>query len=157
MKEIEVETIVKEKQYQAVDGTIFSDKDECRRYEESARGVLEGRFSSLIVNKQNSWELNKGYDDHDVYGVKIESSEDMATVLQLYYIDHPYILRKDGAYKEYQERYENLVEQAYRTKDILLMGRNCDGELYFMDTCQNMINSLKAFRKPKSVEDIIEV
>lgn len=137
--------------YDAVDGTRFTSEEECKKYEESARGVLSGRFTKLIVGSCNEWELLRGDDNNEVVAIKLNSREDADTVLQLYYLDNPYLLREDqdDTYKKYRERYENLVAQALEDNDILLMGKNYEGDLYFLDTKSAILDRLNNIGKEK--------
>ena len=58
--------------WEAIDGTFFDDKAECKKYEESAKGVLRGKLAKLIVNKKyNGWELLGGYEDNQILAIII--------------------------------------------------------------------------------------
>ena len=46
MIELHKEKTVNYTVYQAIDGTIFNDKEECRKYEKSALAVLLSRYTS---------------------------------------------------------------------------------------------------------------
>jgi hypothetical protein len=60
---------------------------------------------------------------------------------------------KDGEnYAKCRERYEGMCNRAYKEKDLLLMGTNCDGELYFLDTRNAFIERLNNLDKPKEEE-----
>ena len=61
MKEISVEKTLTVRKYEAVDGTLFDDKDECQRYENTARCVLLSKYNKLIIKKpiyQSSLKIN---------------------------------------------------------------------------------------------------
>ena len=152
MKEIKEETKSFKTIYRAVDGTDFTNKEDCEQYEQSARGVIMGRFKRLIITETNEWELLRGEDVHKVYALKIESQTDIDIVLQAYYIDNPYMLKDDGNQAKYRKRYESLCDRAYKEKDLLLMGTNCAGELYFLDTKNAFIERLNNLDKPKEGE-----
>ena len=152
MKEIQVETKSLKTIYRAVDGTDFTNKGDCEQYEQSARGVIMGRFKRLVIAETNEWELLRGDDEHGVYALKIESQTDIDIVLQAYYINNPYMLKDDGNQAKYRERYESMCNRAYREKDLLLMGTNCDGDLYFLDTKNAFIERLNNLDKPKEEE-----
>lgn len=151
MKEITKERTQKYTIYQAVDGTEFGDKAECEKYERSAEGVLQGKFSKLIVNRQNAWDLLKGYDDNDVVALKLSTLEDIDTVLQLYYLQNPHILEEK--YKDRRQQYIELAHRALKEKDLLLMGINCDDDFYFMDTRNDIIENLKELDKEELKND----
>ena len=153
MKEVkkEIQRIETRIHYEAIDGTKFLDKEECIKYEQSARGVLRSRFNSLVVAKHDEWELLRGSDDHTVYVLKLETPEDKDTILQLYYIENPHLIRDDApaSYAQYRAKYEAMVDEALKSKDLLLMGENCDGDLYFIDTRNEFIRRLKVVDQKK--------
>ena len=152
MKEVQVETKSFKTIYRAVDGTDFTNKEDCEQYEQSARGVIMGRFKRLVIAETDEWKLLRGDDEHGVYALKIESQADIDIVLQAYYLDQPYMLKDDGNQAEYRKRYESMCDRAYKEKDLLLMGTNCDGELYFLDTKNAFIERLNNLDKPKEEE-----
>lgn len=150
MKEVKEEVKSYNIYYEAVDGTKFYNQDECLKYEASAIGVLKGRLSKLIVGKENAWTLLAGIDDHDILAVKVESQADVDTVLQLYYMEHPWVLKDES--KARREMYETMLSQALAGDGIMLLGLNCEDELYIIDTKENMLNRLKEFGSNKRDE-----
>ena len=149
MKEIKKEIIRKDYtyQYESFDGSLFDTKEECEKYEKSAEGVLKLKFQDLIVDKQNAWDLMRGYEDNDVIGVKLTKEEDKDTVLQLYLFLNPHLLNDSERYKEYLEQYKSYINEAYEKKDLLLMGINCEGDYYFIGPRNKFIENLKNFGK----------
>lgn len=152
MKEIKKEIIRKDYtyQYESFDGILFDTKEECKKYEKSAEGVLKLKFQDLIVAKNNAWNLMRGYEDSDVIGVKLSKEEDKNTVLQLFLFLNPYYTqddRADWADKRLQE-YKTCIDEAFEKKDLLLMGINCAGDYYFIGTRNHVIENLKNFGKP---------
>ena len=150
MKEIKTEIIKKEYtyQYESFDGNLWDTKYECEKYEKSAEGVLKLKFQDLIVDKQNAWDLMRGYKANDVIGVKFTKEEDKDTVLQLYLFLNPHLLYENERYKEYLEQYRSYIDEAYENKDLLLMGTNCDGDYYFIGPRNKFVDNLKNFGKP---------
>lgn len=149
MKEIKKEIVRKEYtyKYEAFDGTQFSLKEECEKYEKSAEGVLKFKFQKLIVDKANAWDLMRGYDDSDVIGIKLAKKEDKDTVLQLFLFMYPYYAKDDlnDALKKWLEQYKSYIDEAFENKDILLMGINCEGEYYFIGTKNGIMKNLLNF------------
>ena len=145
MKKIEKQKTTTYEMWQASDGTEFSLEEERRKYEESAKGVLRERFKKLVVAEEDAWELLCGYDDNTVYAVKFESEADVDTFMQLYLLDNPHMT--DENYKKLLEKYIGMAESALCNNDLLLIGENCDGELYFMNTRQAIIDKLQNLGK----------
>lgn len=82
MKEITKERVVKEVVcYEANDGTRFSDRDECRKYENSALNVVKVRFKKLVIGITNECCLmDTGCEDGDWYIVEIKNRDDVNTI-----------------------------------------------------------------------------
>lgn len=136
--------------YQAVDGTEFRDKKECEKYEASALGVLRSRISNLIVadtrnTTENEWTLLGGIEDHDVVGIKMPTTEDFNIVCQFFLLECPWY--NDEGRKEDREEKISIIEKAFRNEDIVLFGINCDGDYYFINSRQNIIDNLNSFDK----------
>lgn len=141
MKKVEKQRTTTYEMWQATDGTEFSSKEECQKYEESAKGVLRERFKKLVVAEENAWDLLYGYEDNTVYAVKLETTEDVETLLQLYILENPHITGEQ--YKDYLAKYTAMATSARCNNDLLLMGENCEGDLYFMNTRNAIIGKLE--------------
>lgn len=151
MKQVErqVTKIVTETAFEATDGTLFTDKEECKKYEESALGVLRTRLSKLFVNEPvDAWALMGGMDEHTIRGVALSKEEDIYVFLQWFYAEHPYCL--NDSHKEYREALEKNVRNAYESKDLLLIGQNCEGDYYYISTRNTIINNLNNLDKHNS-------
>ena len=156
MTEKRVEHKTYETFYVAIDGTEFRDKAECEKYEQTAHAVVRQKFLKLVIADKTEYDFfHVGSDDTTVYAVKMDSQEEADTVLQLYYMDNPYVLKDEEAPKRYKERAFNLVNTAYQEKDILFVGENYDGDIYIINTRNNMVRNLLSIDKPKEeVKDV---
>ena len=143
MKKLEKDLITKYTVFQAVDGTEFSQKEECEKYEESALGVLRGKIKKLTVcEPQDAWTLMGGYDDHKVIAIKAHTEADIDTILQWYYLEHPYILEEHR--KSERENFEEVIMEALKNDDVVLFGINYEKEYYFINSRQNIIKNLNS-------------
>ena len=143
MKKLEKDLITKYTVFQAVDGTEFSQKEECEKYEESALGVLRGKIKKLTVcEPQDAWTLMGGYDDHKVIAIKAQTEDDIDIILQWYYLEHPYILEYPR--KSERENFEEVVTEAWKNDDVILFGINYEKEYYFINSRQNIIKNLNS-------------
>lgn len=143
--------------YQANDGTEFTNKEECEKYENSAHAVVRTKFLKLVIDKKTEYNLfNAGNDEDIVYLVKLNSQEDADAVLQLYYLDNPYVLRDEETPRKCKERAYTLVTTALKEHDVLYVGENYDGEIYLIDTRANIINRLLEADKPKEKKDELQ-
>lgn len=150
MKEIQKKREVYDTWYEATDGTEFRTREECEKYEQTAHAVVKTKFLKLVVDEKTEWEFfDVGSDDSTVYAIKMNSQEDADTVLQLYYMDNPYVLRDEETPKKYKERAFNLVNTAYQEKDILFVGENYEGEICLINTGNGIIRNLLNIDKDK--------
>lgn len=143
MKEVTKEKVQKYTVYAALDGTEFDDKAECKKYEKSAKGVLIARIAKLIVGKGNAWTIMGGYEDSNVVGFKMQTGRDLEYVKQ-------FLLMKCSWYsKEKCEEIFGVMQKAYDNDDIVLFGINCEGDYYWINSRQNIIDNLMNLGKEK--------
>lgn len=148
MKEVikERTDIEKYKVYQATDGTEFMNREECRKYEDSARGVVRGNIAKLVVGRSNdAWDLMGSDSDHSILAIKMNNAADVDLVKQLFLMEHPYY-KEDGKEQLKLKKF-NIIEDAYNNNDVVLFGINCDGDYYFINSRLNIINNLNNLDK----------
>ena len=153
MKEVikERTNVEKYKVYQASDGTEFMNYEECRKYEDSALGVIRGNVAKLIVGRtDDAWELMGGNDDNSVIAVKMNCVADVDLVKQLFLLEHPYYNSDER--KEAKQKKFDIIEDAYNNNDVVLFGINCDGDYYFINSRLNIISNLNSLDKKEAKE-----
>ena len=153
MKEVikERTNVEKYKVYQASDGTEFMNYEECRKYEDSALGVVRGNVAKLIVGRSNdAWELMGGNDDNSVIAIKMNCAADVDLVKQLFLLEHPYYNSDER--KEAKQKKFDIIEDAYNNNDVVLFGINCDGDYYFINSRLNIISNLNSLDKKEAKE-----
>lgn len=143
MKEIkqEVQKVEYVTKYEATDGTLFDDADECRKYENSARAVLLTRYKTLVINKFCEEDLfGVGSCDYGIDIVKITDSEDIDLVLQLLILYNPHI----GKDQERLASYRKQLNTAMEDDDVVFIGRGYDDDdnFYIMDSLINFLNKI---------------
>ena len=145
MKEIKEERKVFDIKYEAIDGTIFYNKEECETYEKSAKAVIRAKFKKLVLAEHNEYSLFKvGNDEDIVYVVKMPKIQDADTVKQLYMADHEWAT-KNEEYQKYIDEAFGIIDKAYEEKDILFIGENYEGETYIITTRNTLIETLNGF------------
>lgn len=86
MKEIEIKTELVSKRYQAFDGTIFENFDECKKYENSAYGVIGSKLMECVINENtefSEFDIN----DENVYHTIVPKTEQHIDLInQIYYM-----------------------------------------------------------------------
>ena len=143
MKEIKKERTVYDIYYEAVDGTQFNSKEECQKYENTAKAVLRERFKKLVLKATTEYSFfGIGSDDDKLFIVKMETEADRDTVLQLYYNDNSWVLNGDAMSISLKERAFNMVTKAFTENDILFVGENYDGDIYLINTRAAFIEKL---------------
>ena len=153
MKEVikERTNVEKYKVYQASDGTEFINYEECRKYEDSALGVVRGNISKLVVGRSNdAWELMGGNNDNSIIAIKMNCAADVDLVKHLFLLEHPYYDEESRQLLK-QEKF-NIIENAYDNNDVVLFGINCDGDYYFINSRLNIINNLNNLDKKEAKE-----
>jgi hypothetical protein len=119
MKEIYIEKITKELKYESIDGNVFNSKEECMKYEESAKGVLLGKYKKYII-KENISENDLLPCCSEDYKYDIVKVEDADLIKQIYYLFNP---KCSG---EYVNKQMEKIDLAAKTSDYLLIGRGDD-------------------------------
>lgn len=119
MKQVEIEKTTKVTHYEAIDGTTFTTKEECVRYEESAKCVLLSRYKGMIVKQTNEDAFYKaGSDEFELDMVKLKDSSSINIIMQLYYYYNT------GEYaKSCAESMEKSCARALKEDDFLIIYR----------------------------------
>ena len=147
MKEIKTERTVYDIHYEAVDGTIFYNKEECEKYDDTARAVLRAKLKKLIVKEGDEYLFfGVGCKDSLVYAVKMETEDDMNAIKQLWTLDHTSI-SKSERYSEWESKAFTKIETAYAEMDVLFVGEDCEGCIYIINTRANIIEDLQNIDK----------
>lgn len=136
MKEVYVEEVKKVFKYEANDGILFNSKEECIKYENSARTAVKVLYKKLVIKSIAETELfSVGSDDNTLELVKVKTQEDIKILLQMYYI---YSSSNEASL----DRITKLATKAMETNDILIIGRGYDDDCFWIiDTKQDIINT----------------
>lgn len=149
MKEFKKEIIRKEYKtvYIANDGIEFTDAAECKKYEQSALGVLNSRYNEFVIKTISEEELTKmGNCDSVMEIVKISEYDDIDVLAQLYCLYHSYEKTSD-----YVDRIRNICKKAIKTGDLLLINRGYEYDNFWLiDTLTDYLNSVLKQCDPNS-------
>lgn len=138
--------IIKEKKstytiYQAIDGTEFSNKEECQKYEDTAECVLLTRYKSLVKKTvSEDYIFNTGNSEYNIDVLQYLSSEsDIDILIQL---NKLYCTRRkfnDTFYDKMRSR----LERCLKNRDIILIGRGVEYEdFYVLTTLQEITDNI---------------
>lgn len=121
--------------YEAVDGTQFNSADECKKYEQSAAGIIHARFNSLEKQKIDSEEIAMGLTDCTAYIIKPKLKSDVTTIAQ-------YISFKSGI----SEQVIAMIQKAYEECKHLVILSNCNNDYIWIECIlEDHIEKLKTF------------
>lgn len=138
-----VDTII---EYYAYDGTKFNSEKECKKYESTA-----ACGQCKVSEDHSAWDLMGGYDDNTVTAFKPQCKSDVDALCQFLVFNSPW-LNIEGR-EEMRDRYFKIIEDAYKNGDVVLFGVNCDGDYYFINSRQNIIDNLMKLDK-EEVNDV---
>lgn len=127
MKEITKEKKSTYTVYQAVDGTEFNSKEECQKYEDTAKCLLLTKYKPLVKRTVNEYGIfNTGSDEYMIDILQYLSSEsDIDILIQLHRL---YCSRKLN--DEYYVDMRNKLEKCLKNRDIVLIGRGTEYDGY---------------------------
>lgn len=142
MKEIQKETKQYITVYEAIDGTEFKSKEECKKYEESAKCVLIAKYNKLVV--RSCVESNIfgciGSEEEAINIVKLSNTSDIDTILKLIALHSPSIARNP----EWLQKIESRLTDAYNSNSLVIIGRGYEGDCFYLSTTFNEIDKTLA-------------
>jgi hypothetical protein len=122
--------------WEAIDGTFFDNKEECQRYENSAKTVILAKYNKLVVKSGSEEELFYiGCGDNTVDVVKISKYSDIDVILQLY------TLVNGNPIEDVLNKQIERCERALDTNDYLFINRGYNDDYFWvMDTLTDRLN-----------------
>lgn len=154
MKKIQKEKVSTYDVFVAIDGTEFREMEECKKYEESAKGVLNAKYRKLVVKSVSEYEVcSCGSEDNTCDIVKINSQADADIVLQMYFMENPHVLKDEEPYSRWKERAENIVDKALKEQDFIIVGRGCCDCFWLVGTRNSLKESIDAVCTPEEKKD----
>lgn len=141
MRTIEKEkvTTTKYEIFVANDGTEFKNREECKKYEESAKGVLNEKYRKLVVGETDEDSFfGIGCCDDVIEIVRIQSEKDADAVKQMFFFYNGEYVESNHE-TEYYRCFMNLVERAKNENDYLLIGRGYEGDSFWAYGTRNSL------------------
>lgn len=138
MKEVITEKIEKVTIYEAIDGTQFENKEECKKYESSAFGIINAKYQKLIIKRDNeTCILNTGSEDVYLEILKVTSIEDADIIYQMmcYYYNMCDI--------KWYEKIKSVIDQD--NNYFIVWYNTYDNHRGPLCTTQEIINNLTKF------------
>lgn len=138
--------------YVANDGTEFNDADECKKYDDSAEGVLNTRLRKITLKDDVEENIFNFGCDNVVLVVKPTTKDDKQLIMQMYLLTNPHLRENDRF--NHLERAQNLIDRAISEDDVLIVGRSYDYDsFWFYGTRNSMKEQLDAFVSPKKEDE----
>jgi len=127
MNTIQIEQTTTITKYEAIDGTTFVSKDECKKYEDTAICVLRSRYNPLVIISTTEYNLFQvGSDECVIDVVKLQSEQDIDTILQLCYYHHNWL--KEDKYKDRLQEISTMISKAFRENDYLFISKGLESD-----------------------------
>lgn len=144
MKEITREKKSTYTVYQAVDGTEFNSKEECQKYEDTAKCLLLTEYKPLVKRTASECDIfNTGSDEYMIDILQYLSSEsDIDILIQLNRL-YCSSRRLDD---DFYDNMRSKLEKCLKNRDIVLIGRGTeyDGydDFYILTTLQEVTDNI---------------
>lgn len=150
MKEIKEEIVRKEykTRYQAIDGEMFDTREECIKYDNTAKAVLMSKYNKLVKKSISEYNfMDMGCEDNDFDLVILNSKEDVDTLKQLYCLMNGYDIKHDDNNGWRDEAFAK-IDRSFKNNDPLLVGKRLyDGCFWINGTKSEMIKKIEDFCK----------
>ena len=144
MKEITKEMKSTYTVYQAIDGTEFNSKEECQKYEDTAKCLLLTKYKPLVKRTVSEYDIfNTGSDEYMIDILQYLSSESDIDILiqlnRLYYSGR----RLDD---DFYDNMRSKLEKCLKNRDIVLIGRGTEYDgydnFYILATLQEITDNI---------------
>ena len=152
MKKIQKETKMYYDVFVANDGTEFRTEEDCKKYDESAYGVLNAKYKKLVINTDvEEGFFGFGGCDATIEIVRVKDEKDADTVMQMLFFINPHL--KNEGMEHIVERDNALVERATKG-ELLVIDRGYDYEegFWFVGTDQSMKDEIDRICKESKSE-----
>ncbi len=144
-----MEEIIKEKRstytvYQATDGTQFNSKEECQKYEDTAKCMLLTKYKPLVKRTASEYDIfNTGSEEYMIDILQPLSGEsDIDILIQL---NKLYC----GGRKLNDDFYSNMrskLKKCLKNRDVILIGRGTEYDgydnFYTLTTLQEITDNI---------------
>lgn len=145
MKEIKKERTTTQTyiEYEAIDGTIFDNKDACAEYEKTLKCINQAKYNDLVIKKDcTEYGLfGVGNEDDYVDLIKVKSQDDIDTVMKTWMSYHTFY--QEDKYKKRVDDTYNMLKKAMEVDDIIFVNHGYEGnDFWFEGTQHGMIDRM---------------
>ena len=139
MKEKIVDKIIKETIYVASDDTEFRDKEQCKKYEDSAKCVLMAKYGPHVIKTISEEDLFMCGSCEYMYDLfYLQHNWQIDVLIQLDFLNYN---RGEETYSKLTQTLSNYVEQGGK---VILIGRGDDysSGFYIYESLEDRINKI---------------
>lgn len=147
MKEISVEQKTYIRKWEAIDGTQFNSREDCEKYEDSAKCVVLAKYKDFVIKESDEYHLfGVGNEDCQVDVVRVPNEKAIDVIFQLF------CFFCDWDSDENKERIRKIITHAFEYNDFLLIDRGYElDNLYILGTLSDVIEKIKERVKPNEI------
>lgn len=141
----EIVNTIEEVKYQANDGTMFNNENDCKIYEESYLGILKAEYAKMEKVELYESEFFKftGSEDYLLTIVKVNTDKDVDTLLKLNLYFHSWV-------RENEEKINEIKDKLEKSKGKkVIIGRGIkykekfeDEEFFVMESLEEWITRI---------------
>ena len=147
MKEITKEVKNTYTVYQASDGTEFNSKEECKKYEDTAKCLLLTKYRPLVKKTVSEYDVfNTGSDEYMVDILQcLRDEADIDILIQLHRLYNSSRKINDDFYNNLRSK----LNKCFEDKDIILIGRGTEYDgydnFYVLTSLQEISNNITKY------------
>ena len=147
MKEITKEVKNTYTVYQAIDGTEFNSKEECKKYEDTTKCLLLTKYRPLVKKTVTEIDVfNTGSDEYMVDILQcLRDEADIDVLIQLHRLYNSGRKINDDFYNNLRSK----LEKCFEDKDIILIGRGTEYDgydnFYVLTSLQEISNNITRY------------
>ena len=147
MKEITKEVKNTYTVYQAIDGTEFNSKEECKKYEDTTKCLLLTKYRPLVKKTVTEIDVfNTGSDEYMVDILQcLRDEADIDVLIQLHRLYNSGRKINDDFYNNLRSK----LEKCFEDKDIILIGRGTEYDgydnFYVLTSLQEISNNITKY------------
>lgn len=147
MKEISVEQKTYIKKWKAVDGTQFNSREDCEKYENSAKCVVLAKYKDFVIKVSSEYNLfGVGNEDCEVDVIRVPDEKAVDVIFQTF------CFFRDWVSDENKEEVRKKIVHAYEYNDFLLIQRGYElDDFYIIGTLDEIVEQIKEKTKPDEV------
>lgn len=150
MKEIKKERTTTQTyyEYEAIDGTIFSDIEECQKHDKTARCINRAKYNTLVLGKEYTEYglFGVGSDDDYVDLIKVKSQDDIDIVMKTW-MSYNTCYQED-TYKNTVKDTYNMLKKAMEDDDIVFINHGYNNDnFWIVGTQHSMIDRMNSLNQ----------